>query len=227
MLAVLVITLGVVAHAELENQQHGEGGVYTSKPLGLRLVVPRGWRASDTPSYPGLLLWMIRGDARIVFTGEPFTRELYCSWPVQCRTSHESSSMTAKFACALRMKLQAQHLRVGPIQAGPKDNAEAGLESVWFEYDDGKHFLRQAVALGNDRAVGLVLSAPTSDARAANIRAFEQALRTLHPLSAEEISPIDAGVAAPPSDAGLSDAAGSATFESAPAAKLNPVGACT
>ena len=48
-------------------------------------------------------------------------------------------------------------MHVGPSQAGPKENEEAGLPSVWFEYDDGKHFLRQAVALDDDRAVSLVL----------------------------------------------------------------------
>jgi len=211
------------SHAELENS------VFTSRAHRLRMVVPRGWRATDQPSYPGLLLWMLRSQppGQIVLTAETFTRTQYCSWPIACRTSPES--LSSKYACALRAKLVAQRMQVGPVQAGPKDNDDAGLPSVWFEYDDGKRFLRQAVAVGGDRAVTLVLSTPTNDVRAAHVRPFEQALRTLRPLTTDEASTIepDAAVAQPndagaPMDATTIDAG----FESAPAPKINPVGPC-
>ncbi|MEO7093141.1 MAG: hypothetical protein ABI175_07820, partial [Polyangiales bacterium] len=146
--------------AELENQ------VFTSRTDRIKMVVPRGWRATDQPSYPGLVLWMMRTQppGQIVLTSEAFTRELYCSWPIACRTSHESTA--SKYACAMRGKLQDQRMRVGPVQPGPKDNEASGLPSVWFEYDDGKKFLRQAIALGAaDRAVSHVLSAPSNEAR--------------------------------------------------------------
>lgn len=220
--------------AELENQ------VFTSQTDRIRIVVPRGWRGTDQASYPGLALWMMRSQppGRIVLTSEAFTRELYCSWPIACRTSHESSA--SKYACALRQKLTAQQFRVGPVQAGPKDNEASGLPSVWFEYDDGRTFLRQAIALGaSDRAVSLVLSAPSNEARATHVRAFEQALRTLRTVSAEEAAasaPNDAGlgplpVDAPRADAApLSDAAASndaaVAFESAPAPREAPIGPC-
>ncbi|MBC7978148.1 MAG: hypothetical protein H7138_24455, partial [Myxococcales bacterium] len=166
--------------AELENM------VFTSRAERLRLIVPRGWRASDQPSYPGLLLWMARGgpQGQIQLTAEAFTREMYCSWPVTCRASKEG--LPARYACAMRGKLETERFRVGPVQAGPKDNEVAGLPSIWFEYDDGKHFLRHAIAFASDRAISLVLSAPTSQGRASHTRAFEQALRTLRPLSDEE-----------------------------------------
>ena len=222
--------------ADLENQ------VFTSRSDRIRIVVPRGWRGTDQPSYPGLALWMMRSQppGRIVLTSEAFTRELYCSWPIACRTSHESPA--SKYACALRQKLAAQRFRVGPVQPGPKDNEASGLPSVWFEYDDGKTFLRQAVALGvSDRAVSLVLSAPSNDFRATHVRAFEQALRTLRTVSAEEaaastVAP-DAAVAiaiadgpfgtdaAPLSDAAVPGDAGVA-FESAPAPREAPIGPC-
>ena len=157
--------------------------------------------------------------------------------------------MTNKYACALRAKLQAQRLRVGPTQAGPKENEAAGIPSVWFEYDDGKRFLRQAIAVTNDRAISLVLSAPTNEARSAHVRPFDQALRTLRLLSAAEAAPpgSDAALAivddsgdavvavttpdATPSDGGaILDGAtpttNVVTFESAPAPKIEPVGAC-
>lgn len=221
------------SRAELENQ------VFTSRADRLRLVVPRGWRATDQPSYPGLLLSMMRSQPQgtIVLTGEAFTRELYCSWPIACRSSSES--LASKFACALRVKLQAQRMRVGPVQPGPKDNEAAGLASVWFELDDGRRFLRQAVAIGSDRAVSLVLAAPSNEARATHVRAFEQALRTLRTLTAAETTPsgdTDAGLAPVAVDAFDPDAAtlpadalpldAGMTFESAPAPKIDPVGPC-
>jgi hypothetical protein len=235
LVAALAIAAGLLVEdsaAELENL------VFTSRADRLRLVVPRGWRASDQPSYPGVLLWMARSQpqGQIELTVEAFTRELYCTWPVTCRTSHDS--LPSKYACALRPKLEAQHLKVGPVQAGPKDNEDAGLPSIWFEYDDGKHFLRQAIAFSTDRAISLVLAAPTSTARASHVRAFEQALRTLHLLSAEEtaraegIAPASIGA---PGDAGPVDSGALADgaaldagvlFESAPAPKISPVGPC-
>jgi hypothetical protein len=189
--AAIVVGDQAPVRAELENQ------VFTAKAERLRLVVPRGWRATDQPSYPGLLLWMMRSEpeGKIVLTDEPFTRDVYCSWPVRCQMSHDA--LPAKLACALGAKLAAERLRVGPVQAGPKENEEAGMPSVWFEYDDGKHFLRQAVAIDEDHVVSLVLSAPTSEARNAHVRAFEQALRTLRPLNAEELGAIGGGSALP------------------------------
>jgi hypothetical protein len=235
LIATLVLALAFLvgdSRAELENQ------VFTSRADKLRMVVPRGWRATDQPSYPGLLLWMMRTlpPGQIVLTSETFTRELYCSWPVSCRTTQESSS--AKYACAVREKLAAQRIRVGPAQPGPKENDEAGLPTVWFEYDDGKRFLRQAIGVTNDRAVSLVLSAPTNEARATHVRPFDQALRTLHPLTAAEtaqaqsrdggITMLDAGAvvdAAPMLvDASVQDAG--VVFESAPSSKQNPIGPC-
>lgn len=203
--ALAVIVVGAIAFAlrssevgaELDNQ------VFTSKPDGLRIVVPRYWRATDQPSYPGVLLWMLRSEpeGRIALTAEPFTHELYCSWPVTCRASHDG--LAAKFACALRQRLQTQNMKLGGVQAGPKDNEAAGMPSVWFEYDDGKHFLRQAVAITGDRAVSLVLSASTLDARASLSRPFDQALRTLRPLTAAEAAGSDAGGSNALSDASL------------------------
>jgi hypothetical protein len=227
LVAAIAFVIGVVVEksaADLENL------VFTSRADHLRLIVPRGWRASDQPSYPGLVLWMARSQpqGQIVLTTEEFTRELYCSWPVPCRTGHDS--LPAKYACALRGKLEARGLHVEAVQAGPKDNETAGLPSIWFEYQDGKHFLRHAIAFSPDRAISLVLSAPTSEARATHTRAFEQALRTLHLLSEEETA--RAAAAALPDDAGTSALGDGAVpdagvaFQSAPPPKPNPIGPC-
>jgi hypothetical protein len=235
-LAATVIAIPTVS-AELENS------IFTSNVHRIRLVVPRGWRPTDQPSYPGLLLWMLRNqpEGKIVLTAEPFTRAVYCSWPIECRQS--ADALPAKLACALRDKLTAQRMRVGPPQAGPKENAQNGMPSVWFELDDGKRYLRQAVALGEDRVVSLTLQATSLEARSVHVRAFEQALRTLRPLTPAELgvpgpSPEqviaqlvdDGGVAGiVPSDPGASDAAVAVvatSFESAPESKQEPVGPC-
>lgn len=232
--AALSITVGVLvgsSSAELES------AVFTWREARLRMIVPRGWRASDQTSYPGLVLWMARSDppGQIQLTVERFTRELFCSWPRSCQASRES--LPSRYACALRIALEAKRLRVEPIQAGPKENEAAGLASIWFDYDDGKHFLRQAIAFSPDYAISLVLSTPTREARGTHGRAFEQALRTLHLLSAEESARaegIDAGVA-PPSDASVVDSTtladgavldAGAVFESAPAPRISPIGPC-
>lgn len=230
MLVAIAINTQVV-DADLDNQ------IFTSKPNRLRLVVPRGWRATDQPSYPGLLLWMLRSQpgGTMVLTAEPFTRTVYCSWPPECRAS--SDPLPTKLACALRAKLQAQRIRVGPVQAGPKENDQAGMPSVWFELEDGKRFLRQAVALADDRVVSLTLTTSSAEDRSAHVRAFDQALRTLRPLTNDETSsapPPERVVVQAAADAGVADAgvpadaaiAATATFEAAPAPKVSPVGPC-
>ena len=195
------------SRADLENQ------VFTSREEGLRLVIPRGWRATDQPSYPGFLLWLLRSEPEgtMVLTAEALTHERYCTWPVACRTSPDS--LATKYACMLRSKLGAQRLNVGPVQAGPKDNEAAGLPSVWFEYDDGKKFLRHAVALTDTRTITLVLSAPSNDARANHIRSFEQALRTLRRVSGSTAT----------TDAGVTDGTTSAAAPFDPAAPCSSI----
>lgn len=180
------------AQAELENR------VFTSTEDRLGIVVPRGWRETTAASYPGLLLWMIGSNATMVVTAEPFTRALYCSWPIRCRVGREIGTVLGKFACALGQELTAQKMKVSAVQAGPKENQDAGLPSVWFEYDDGHHFMRQAVALTEDRAISLVMSASSADARSSNVRAFETALRTLRTLKPDELPASSTAAAATP-----------------------------
>lgn len=182
--AVVVVVVAAITTAEPTSADI-ENRVFTSRSDRLQIVVPRGWRESEVPSYPGLLLWMMAPNAKMVLTAEPFSRQLYCSWPVVCRASHEISTVLGKFACALSQRLTSEKMRVSAVQAGPKENEEAGLPSVWFEYDDGQHFMRQAVVLTEDRAISLVLSAKSADARAANIRSFVTALRSLQRLTSE------------------------------------------
>jgi hypothetical protein len=198
--------------------------VFTSASERLRLVVPRGWCGTETASYPGLVLWMLRAQpaGQIALTAEAYTRELYCSWPVECRQQPTNAS---RYGCALRKRLAGIGMRVGPIQLGPREDIEQlGLDSVWFEYDDGKRFLRQAVAVTDERAMTLVLSASSLDARASHTRAFDQALRSMQVLSAAAAASVP--TASPPPDPAAAGS-GAAPLPLAPPTPRPPaVGAC-
>jgi len=229
-LAALVVTLEFLveqpAHADLDPKAcSAQNQVFTSRTDRVRIVVPRGWCATDHASYPGLLVSMLRTQppGEIMLTSEPFTRDLYCSWPVACRNQPTN---TTRYACALSEKLKSLRMHVGPTQLGPKENEAAGLPSVWFEYDDGKRFLRQAVAMTSDRALSLVLAAPTSEARTTHVRPFDQALRTLQLLTAAEVVPagIDAGV--PDDGAPVDDGAVPVDAGPPPPARVSPIGPC-
>ena len=109
------------------------------------------------------------------------------------------------------------------------------MPTVWFEYDDGHRFLRQAVAVTEDRIVSLVLSTSSTDARTSYVRSFEQALRTLRPVTAEELVPQGTAV---PADAALADTGTLAdaavtqptqvlSVQAAPSPKISPVGDCS
>lgn len=204
--------------------------VFTSRIGQVRMVVPRVWRATDVPTYPGVVLWMTprAGEGgQIALTSEPFTRELYCSWPVACRTLRES--LPLRYYCAIKTKLQAEGIHVGVAGTGPKENEANGFQSIWFDYEDGRHFLRHAIAMSSDRAVSLVLSAPTNDARGSLGRPFDQALRTLRILTAEESAvlttntPADAGA---PLDAPSGLGAPAAVALPPVPTRLSPVGTC-
>jgi hypothetical protein len=176
--------------ADLDNQ------VFTSRAHHIRLAVPKGWRASDLASYPGVVLWMLRSQPSgwIIVGAEPLRQQLVCSWPPECRAL--SQPLAARYACALRTQLERQNVLVGPVQAGPKENVAAGLPSIWFEFTDGKRFVRQALAVNERRAVSLVLSTTSVADRATHARAFDQALRSLRELPDDGTAPATAGLAA-------------------------------
>lgn len=180
----LVILVGALlagsstALAELDNQ------LFTSKEHRIKLTVPKGWRPSELPSYPGIILWMLRSqpEGRIVVGAEPLRQELFCSWSPECRAF---PTMAARYACHLRAQLERQDVLLGPVQAGPKD-LDAKLQSIWFEFTDGKRFVRQAIAANDRRVVSIALSTGSASDRATHARAFEQALRSLRELTEAE-----------------------------------------
>lgn len=185
----------VPVSAELDNQ------LFTSSEHRIKITVPKGWRPSELPSYPGIVLWMLRSqpEARIVVGTEELRQELVCAWPSECRAL--SKPLSERYACALRTQLERQNILVGQIQAGPKENVAAGMPSVWFEFTDGKRYVRQAVAANERRVVSFALSTGSIADRGTHARAFDQALRSLQELSEAEAraaSPASAPTDSPP-----------------------------
>lgn len=198
-----------------------DGQVFTAPADHVRLTIPKGWRSSDLPSYPGVLLYLLRSqpEGRIVVAAEPLRQQLFCSWPAECRALPES--LEQKYACALITALNPQH-NVGKPQPGPRENAAAGLPSVWFEYTDGTRYSRLALAVNDHLAVTMVLTTNSATDRASHARAFDQALRSLRELSAAEAASTptaSASTPAPADSAGAKPAASGATAEASGAAR--------
>ncbi|MBP6840542.1 MAG: hypothetical protein KA190_24800 [Kofleriaceae bacterium] len=193
----LVAGLSDPLHATLEGQ------TFTAASDGVRLTVPRGWRASEQATYPGVVLWLrrTRPPGVMLLSSEVLTDQAYCGWPATCRDG--SPNLGQQFACVLAEQLTAAGFKVGPIQSGPK----AGLGSVWFDYEDGRRFLRQAVIADDPRVFSLVLSATTHSDRSQHARVFEQVLRTVRrapvPAPAPTTSTPDPSLAGPDADPGV------------------------
>ena len=159
----------------------------------------------------------------ILLTSEFIDDDAYCAWPTACR--EVDATLAAKYGCALASSLERTGFHVGPQQVGPHTSDDPTLDSIYFDFDDGKKWLRQAIVTDGARAHSLILTAPSQSQRTSQLRAFEQALRTLHPLtstatsvvpaeieSTTDLPPLDGGLlvhldAAPLDDAGPRDAA--------------------
>lgn len=207
----MALTIAARGHAEIDGQ------VFTSRAERVKVTIPKGFRPSELPSYPGVLLYLLRSnpEGRIIIGSEPLRQQLYCSWPAKCREM--ADSLEKKYACALREQLDKHH-NVGTIQPGPKENSQAGLPSVWFEYTDGKRFVRLALAVNQRRAVTFVLTTASAADRATHARSFDQVLRSLKELSDVEALPVAPSPEAGVSDARAPEAAPAATPEATPAA---------
>ena len=170
------------------------------------MALPRGWRASETPAYPGVLLWLNRTKppGQLLLTVEDVGADARRCWPkdasdggVACRDEATASA----FLCVLRFRLARAGFALGPIEEGR-----------WFDFEDRtnpRRFLRQGVVVGGDHAFSLILAAPTTGDRATHGRAFERSLRALRPTgtAAEEAAAIvDGGAPAPTDDGGARDA---------------------
>jgi hypothetical protein len=204
--AALAALVGPPASATLDDD------VYTSRDQDVRMVTPRGWRVSESPAYPGVLLWMNRTKppGQMLLTVDDVGPEAQVCWPKTC--PHEAT--VRAFLCVLQGRLTDAGFQVGPVEDGR-----------WFDYQDGKparRFLRQGVIVLGHRAFTLILATPASTDRVAHARAFDRALRTIRSLDTEReaAAAIDAG--APAGDAGTARDGGAPTDAGAPTDTVPP-----
>jgi hypothetical protein len=200
-LVVIALLAIVVAVGARDASSEIEGDAFIGG--GVRMRLPRGWRITEARSYPGVLLWMNRSrpPGTLMLTIDQLDAATRKSWPAEC-----AGDDTARFVCALRGRLAKNKFLVSSLQ---------GDRTPWFDYDDGKRWLRQGVYVAGDRAYTLVLGADTAADRGAHGRAFDSALRSLRSVRSElpaqvsgandtgAITSVDAGVpvvdAGPPS----------------------------
>src|SRR5262245_55925347 len=214
-LAMLVAALAVLAEAIAHRSAEAtlDDDVFTSREADVRMVAPRGWRVSDTPSYPGVLLWMNRSKppGQMLLTVEDISAASRACWPKEC--GHDAT--VPDFVCVLSSRLHGAGFTVGPIEDGR-----------WFDYQlgkDAKRFLRQGVVVLGHHAFTLILAAPTAGDRATHAREFDRALRSLRPLSSA--GPEGGAAGAPAEGAGATDDATLSPGAPAPGETTDAAGA--
>ncbi|RMH40852.1 MAG: hypothetical protein D6689_12385 [Deltaproteobacteria bacterium] len=152
----------------------------------IEVTAPRNWTPSQRRGYPSVLLWLTRRDppGRMLLSAERLAR----------RTD------AARYAARAKTALEALGFAVRP----PQLHAQTG--AYWFDFDNGKTFLRQAVLVVGDVGYALTLAAPDSRTRGQHLRAFDAALRSVRVRRSSTASagagPVDRDAGVPPRDAG-------------------------
>lgn len=145
-----------------------EGDVLISTEHGLRLELPRGWRATEVSAYPGVVVWISRTTPRVtlVVTVDPVVGP--CSDPLRfCRADATDA------ADVLRLQLDA---------AGFQITAQTQSRAPELEYQVGGRFLRHAVIVEGDQVVSVLLAADSPSARAGQARIFERLVQSIRAL---------------------------------------------
>ncbi len=139
------------------------GDTFNSDNWRVKLIGPKGWKLSDDTSYPSILLWMVhrRPDARMLFSAELL---------VDVKDAQSYAAQTAE-----RLK------KLGFTVRTPQLHSATG--AYWMDFDDGKHFLRQALLVPAQSDIGysLTLSTPELRSRGQLLRAFDDTLRSIVP----------------------------------------------
>lgn len=187
-----------------------DGATFTSDETGVRMTLPRGWRISEQPSYPGVVLRMFKTRPRITILlavdARPTSIDETCTTRPALTPEGAPGVLPIEqqIACQQARRLSALGFAVGPI----KDAARP-----WFDYAADGRELRQGVVVHGAQVVTLVMAADTAAARAQYARTFDKALRSIRITSAAErdedgtVAPSegdggDADRAAPDDDAG-------------------------
>ncbi len=175
--AIATVDVGRVA-AEID------GDTLVATEHGLRLDLPRGWRASEVSAYPGVVVWLARTTPRvtIIVTVDPLVGP--CRDPLRF--------------CAAESAIDVVRQQLD--DAGFRITAQTQSRTPELEYQAGKRFLRHAVLVVGDQVVSVILAADSPANRAAQGRVFDRLTQTVRPLAAppRRATSADEPGAAPP-----------------------------
>ncbi len=157
----IAVRLADEARAEID------GGIFSSAEHDVRVSLPRGWRISDQPAFPGVILTMHRTRPRATM--------LLAVDPLPARDALSdscaaASTYAAAIACEHMAVLAARGFAVDAVQAAARP---------WFDYTGTRRLSRQGIAVIGERVYTLVLAADTASARAQYARIFDRTLRSI------------------------------------------------
>ena len=163
-IALAGIALSAIVLGDTPAQADLTGDRYQSDEWRVSLTGPKGWQLSAHSSYPSILLWMAhrRPKARMLFSAELL--------------------MDVKNAQSYATQTAARLEKLGFRVRAPQLHSATG--AYWMDFDNGKHFLRQALLVPSQLGIGysLTLSAPDIRTRGQLLRAFDYALRSIVPM---------------------------------------------
>jgi hypothetical protein len=182
----LVLVTALAAAPTTAARADIDGDTLISTEHGLRLELPRGWRATEVTPYPGIVVWMSRTTPRVtmIVTVDPVVGP--CRDPLRFCDRDPDAAITV-----LRAQLGA---------AGFQITAQTQSRTPELEYQAGGRFLRHAAVVLDDRIVSVILAADSAQARAAQGRVFERVTQTVRALALVPRRPtsVDEREAAPP-----------------------------
>ena len=157
--------LATTARADLD------GDAFTSTDDGVRIEVPRGWRARDQSAYPHVLLTLSRSQprARVLITIDPIVPG--------CRTEPDAvfcSSDPPKAMAALRERLDRLGVRV---------TAQQDSRTPELEYEANRRYVRHALVIVGDRVVSVILSTARAEDRSGLRRMFDRLVQSVRPTA--------------------------------------------
>lgn len=158
------------ARAEIDEDR------YRSPEWRIAMRLPTSWQTTEQTSYPNILLWLVRHnpDAKLLLAAEPVAAELDAK----------------AYAEATIERLHALGFEVRPPQL------HAATGAYYMDFDDGRTFLRQAVLVVGGAGFSLTLAAEDSTSRGQLLRVFDEALRSLRPITKAEADEAAAAEAA-------------------------------
>lgn len=146
-----------------------QGDLLLAPEHGLRIELPRAWRASEVSAYPGVVVRLSRTQPRVtmVVTVDPLVGP--CSDPIRF--------------CGPNADAAIDVLRLQLVAAGFEVTAQTQSRAPELEYQLGGRYLRHAVLVIDGQVVSVVLAADSPAVRAGQARAFERLTQSIRGLA--------------------------------------------